>query len=380
MLGGHSITPDSELRWPFESDEFGHYELDRTLMWAADEDCSDIRLEAGKQIIFQRHGRVVRVSKRTLTIYEVERAANAIYAADAVAHLRTKEDWNLAYEPGRSRDKRYRFRVNASLALQEGRDGPALVARTLPTHPVPLDRQNVEPDILNNFRPRNGLIIIAGATGSGKSTLASGMTFHELNDPDSHSTILEYSAPIEHVYDGIRGPTSEITQIEIGRHLTSFSQGIRHAVRSNADIIVVGECRDAETMIAAINAAQADHRVLLTLHGGSIYETFQRAVSLCPMEVRSEMTVALAQAVRLVVNQRLVWSTDGTRTPIREWMVCHQSIRRMLGSTDPKSWPQIMDEMAQARQTDFATSIHRARDEGRISREIALKQLEGLKA
>ena len=212
MLGGRPTTPDSELRWPFERDDFGRYELDRTLMWAADEGCSDIRLEAGKQVILQRHGRIIRASERRLTIHELERTNEYVYGADAGAHLRTKEDYNVAYEPGRDRDKRYRFRVNASLALHGGNDGPAIVARPLPADPVPLKLQDVEPDILRTFTPRNGLVIIGGATGSGKSTLMSGMVLELLTRPDSHKAILEYSSPIEQVYDGIQGPTGEITR------------------------------------------------------------------------------------------------------------------------------------------------------------------------
>lgn len=371
---------DRALLWPGEGPDFTEETLDDLLVWAADACASDIRLETGKQVIIQRHGRVHRVTRRPLTIYELERAASRTYAKDAIARLRSAKDFNVAYEIEPERGSRYRFRVNASGALVRGLDGVALVARSLPTTPRPLAAQHVEPDIMEWFRPNNGLVIVAGASGHGKSTLLSGFTLHKLRDPDSHRLILTYEEPIEYVFDGVSGPTSEVTQIEIGRHLESFADGVRHAVRSNADDIVVGECRDAETMVAAINAAQANHAVYLTVHAGSIYETFDRAVSLCPMQIRSEMTTALAQAVRLVVNQRLIWSADGTRTPIREWMVCDRNIRRMLGQTEPKQWPAIMENMARARQTDYGSSIHRALAEGRITETVALKHLKELEA
>lgn len=372
--------PDRAPMWPGEGGDFSEESLDDLLVWAADAGASDVRLETDKRVIMQRHGRVHRVTRRALTIHEVERAANRAYAKDAVARLRSAKDFNVAYETEPERGKRYRFRVNASGALAGGVDGVALVGRSLPTTPRPLATQGIEAGILEWFRPNNGLVIVAGATGEGKSTLLSGMVLHKLLDPDSHRLILEYSEPIEYVFDGVSGPTSEITQIEIGRHLETFADGVRHAVRSAADDIVVGECRDAETMVAAINAAQANHAVYLTVHAGSIYETFQRIVSLCPMQTRAEMTTALAQAVRLVVNQRLVWSTDGTRTPIREWMVCDRETRRMLGQTDPRQWPAIMENFTRARQTGYANSIHRALGEGRITEAVALRHLKELEA
>ena len=118
--------------------------------------------------------------------------------------------------------------------------------------------------------------------------------------------------------------------------------------------------------------------MFLTLHGASIYESIQRLIGLCPVEMRSEMTTALAQALRLVINQRLVWSAGGTRTPIREWLECTQKIRRLLWSADPKTWPLMAEELAHARQTDFATSIRRAQEEGRITAETAMKHLKEL--
>ena len=375
-----TAAPPGALLWPGEQADFTEEDLDALLVWASDQGASDIRLETGKQVIVQRHGRVHRATRRPLTIYEVERATNRVYAADGVARLRNAKDFNVAYETEPERGRRYRFRVNASGALVRGVDGAALVARALPTTPRPLETQNVEPMIEEWFKPNNGMVIVAGSTGSGKSTLLSGFILRKLQDPDSHRAIGEYSEPIEYVFDGCGGPTSEITQIEIGRHLETFADGVRHAVRSNFDDIVVGECRDAATMTAAIDAAQANHAVYLTVHAGSIYETFQRMVSLCPAAVRDEMTITLAQAVRLVVNQRLIWSADGTRTPIREWMVCDRETRRMLGGTPPKSWPIIMENQAKALKCSYSHSIHRALDETRITEAVALKHLKELEA
>ena len=140
---------------------------------------------------------------------------------------------------------------------------------------------SVEPEIVAHYRPRDGFVVIAGATGNGKTTLQAAMTRDTIEDPDSHAAILTYEAPIEFVFDEITGPTTTIEQTEIPRHLPSFAAGIRNAMRREPTTIIVGECRDGETMTAATNAALTGHAVYTTVHAASVAETMQRIVSLC---------------------------------------------------------------------------------------------------
>jgi defect-in-organelle-trafficking protein DotB len=254
-----------------------------------------------------------------------------------------------------------------------------VIIRPLPTEPMPVERLNIEPVVLEHCRPDTGIVIVSGATGEGKSTTAASLILRALQDPEAHETIAEFGSPIEFVFDGKEGPTARISQYEVPRDLLTFSDAIHFAMRGNFKVIVVTECRDAETMVAAIRAAQTGHRVLLTLHGNSIFETFESAVSMCPVAIRQEMTTALAQAVRLVVNQRLVWSTDGTRTPVREIMVCNPDIRRMLGQQDPKNWPLTMENMSKALRLDFGSSLKRALADGRITPDEFARQIAKLR-
>lgn len=375
------------MLWPGERPGFHDEDCDALLKWAADNGVSDVRLEPHKPVTIQRHGRVERATERPLDLKACERAATKLFrAADAMAHLREGRSFSVAYEPGETREwdappggKRYRFRINAANAQQWGHVGPTVIVRPLPTEPVPVERLNVEPVILEHCRPATGMVIVSGATGSGKSTLAAGLQLHDLQDPDAHTVTGEFGSPIEFVFDGKEGPTARISQYEVPRDLLTFHDAIHFAMRGNFDHIVATECREAETMVAAIRAAQTGHRVTLTLHGNSIFETFESAVSMCPVAIRQEMTTALAQAVRLVVNQRLVWSTDGTRTPIREIMVCNPDIRRMLGQQDPKNWPLTMENMAKALRLDFGSSLKRALEEGRITPEEFAKQTAKLR-
>jgi defect-in-organelle-trafficking protein DotB len=358
--------------WPGEGAVFSRDTLDSLFEWAFRLGASDIRIETHKPVFVQLHGCMRQVTRRTFTEREVEEAVNRLYGAEGVARLKRGEDFDVSYEVQPDRRTRFRFRVNATAVLAHGDDGGAVVARVLPVRSRPLSEQNVEPEIIRACMPRTGLVFIAGGTGNGKSTLQAGITRERLLDPDSHVAILEYSSPIEFTFDDVEGTTATISQSEIPRHLPSFAAGIRNAMRRAGDVIIIGECRDGETMAAAAQAALTDHAVYSTIHAGTLSETVQRIVSLCPLEERGALTVAVAQTLRLIVNQRLVPSLDGTRTALREFLVFDRPMRRKLADTNPDRWPALVEDMlAEERGQSFERAIQRALAEGSISEATA---------
>ena len=358
--------------WSGEAAPFSRDTLDSLFEWAFRLGASDIRIETHKPVFVQLHGRMRQVTRRTFTEREVEEAVNRLYGAEGVARLKRGEDFDVSYEVQPDRRTRFRFRVNATAVLAHGDDGGAVVARALPVRSRPLSEQDVEPEIIQACMPRTGLVFIAGGTGNGKSTLQAGITRERLVDPDSHAAILEYSSPIEFTFDDAEGTTATISQSEIPRHLPSFAAGIRNAMRRAGDVIIIGECRDGETMAAAAQAALTDHAVYSTIHAGTLSETVQRIVSLCPLEERGALTVAVAQTLRLIVNQRLVPSLDGTRTALREFLVFDRPMRRKLADTNPDRWPALVEDMlAEGRGQSFERAIQRALAGGRISEATA---------
>jgi len=358
--------------WPGEGAVFSRDTLDSLFEWAFRLGASDIRIETHKPVFVQLHGRMRQATRRTFTEREVEEAVNRLYGAEGVARLKRGEDFDVSYEVQPDRRTRFRYRVNATAVLAHGDDGGAVVARALPVRSRALSEQNVEPEIIRACMPRTGLVFIAGGTGNGKSTLQAGITRERLVDPDSHVAILEYSSPIEFTFDDVEGATAVISQSEIPRHLPSFAAGIRNAMRRAGDVIIIGECRDGETMAAAAQAALTDHAVYSTIHAGTLSETVQRIVSLCPLEERGALTVAVAQTLRLIVNQRLAQALDGTRTALREFLVFDRPMRRKLADTNPDRWPALVEDMlAEGRGQSFERAIQRALAEGRISEATA---------
>ena len=240
---------------------FGAHNLDELMIWAYREGASDIRLQTNTPIFIQRHGRMRQVTARGLTQAEIEEAVNRLYGADGQARLKGGSDFDVSYEIRPDRRTRMRFRVNATAVFSAGNDGGAVTARTLPSKAPNLADLRVEEAICRAFKPDDGIVLVAGGTGNGKSTLLAAMTRNMLEDPDSHRALLEYAAPTEFVFDDIRGVSAMISQSEIPRHLPSFPAAIRNAMRRAPDVIIVGECRDGDTIIAAVDAAITSHAV-----------------------------------------------------------------------------------------------------------------------
>ena len=358
--------------WPGEGEVFTRESLDGLFEWSYRLGASDIRLETHKPVFVQLHGRMRKVTRRSFTEREVEEAVNRLYGAEGVARLKRGDDFDVSYEVQPDRRTRLRFRGNATAVRAQGDDGGAVVARALPSRSRPLSEQGVDPAIIEACMPRTGLVFIAGGTGNGKSTLQAGITRGRLEQPDSHVAILEYSSPIEFTFDDVEGETAAISQSEIPRHLPSFAAGIRNAMRRAGDVIIIGECRDAETMAAAAQAALTDHAVYTTIHAGTLSETVQRIVSLFPQDERIALTVAVAQTLRLIVNQRLVPATDGTRTALREFLAFDRPMRRRLAETAPERWPALVEAMlAEGRGQSFEQAICTALAEGRITEATA---------
>ncbi len=364
--------------WPAEPPVFAARSLDELMIWAYREGASDIRLQTNTPVFIQIHGRMRQVTSRGLTQAEIEEAVNRLYGADGQARLKGGSDFDVSYEVRPDRRTRMRFRVNATAVFSGGNDGGAVTARTLPSKAPTLADLRVEDAICRAFKPDDGIVLVAGGTGNGKSTLLAAMTRDMLEDPNSHRALLEYAAPTEFVFDDIRGVSAMISQSEIPRHLPSFPAAIRNALRRAPDVIIVGECRDGDTITAAVDAAITSHAVYTTIHAGRVAETMQRVVSLCPIAARTALTVALAQSLRLIVNQRLVPSVDGRRTPLREFLVFDSELRRRFLDTDPDKWPALAQDTVDAGQCgqSYGAATHQALAEGRITEEEAHARLK----
>ncbi len=371
---GSDHWPDEGMKWVAEPRKHAPG-LDSILTWAYRLGASRVHFQTGARVTITVHGRNRRSTAATLDEAEIAQIANHLYGADGTARLQGGSDFDTAYEIPISRTERLRFRLNATPSQTSRREGANVVLRPIPDMPPPLEAQLVEAGILDAFRPREGMVIVSGATGSGKSTLIAGMTVAKLLDPAGHYNILEGAAPVEFLLDRVKSPFSTICQSEIPRNLPSFEAFIRGCMRREPTDIIVGECRDSTTMGAAIQAAISGHVLTTTIHANDVALTMQRIASLCPPAERENLISAVAQSLRLVINQRLAPSTNGKRTALREYLVFDAQLRTRYLETDPNSWPSLTRRAVEDQGQSYRKAIAIALEQGRISEEVAAREL-----
>jgi pilus retraction protein PilT len=231
-----------------------------------------------------------------------------------------------------------RFRVN--IYKQRGSIGMAL--RTIP-HTVPSFESLNLPEVMRKVVLENarGLVLVTGPTGSGKSTSIASL-INEINFR-KENTIITIEDPIEYLF---KDEKSYIVQREVGIDTSSFARGLRAALREDPDIIFVGEIRDSETAMIALQAAETGHLVVSTLHTLDAKETINRLIGMFNLEVREQIRVQLAKTLVAVFSQRLVPRADRTGVvPAVEILINTASIKEcILDPTKTDEIPMLMEK------------------------------------
>lgn len=341
--------------------------MESMLEYSASLDASDITIQTGEPIRAEVYGRLLQITNRSLSNTEVNELINAIYGPNAVTQLLSGKDIDTHYEFRPNRNQRFRYRVNATACLVEGHDGVQITLRTIPTTPPLLSTLNLQPALLPALAPHEGIVFVTGATGAGKSTLLASIIRELIEQKDSNRKVLTYEAPIEFVYDEVRNATAVVSQSEIPRHLPSFAAGVRNALRRKPRLILVGECRDAETIAAALEAALTGHPVYTTLHTSGVAETIRRLVTSFPADERVGRSIDILETIRLCVCQKLVPTIDGKRVALREYLIFDEETRDILLSKDPETLTQATRELVRSRGRPMHVDAKEKLDAGLIS-------------
>jgi defect-in-organelle-trafficking protein DotB len=354
--------------WPDEPDRFTPDHVDPLLLWCIDQGASDITIQSDRPVYNDIHGKLYPATYRALDSGDMAVFLGKIYGAEAQARLASGKDLDVSYEIRPDRYSRTRFRVNITAILSQGRDSAQITMRSLPSEPPRLSDLSIEDDIIDAIAPRQGMIVITGPTGSGKTTLLAAANRMLLERPQGCGKLLTYEAPIEFTYDTISSPHSLVSQTEIGRHLGSFADGVRNALRRKPNIILIGEARDRETISAAIEAGQTGHAVYTTAHTTGVSATIRRMISAFEPEERRERAYALMETMRLIVTQALVPKVGGGRMGVREWMRFDDQVREKLLDMDFDKWGTEVQRMIPNYGQTMNTSAAKAFEDGLIEK------------
>jgi twitching motility protein PilT len=256
-----------------------------------------------------------------------------------------------------------RFRVN--VFQQRGSVGAVL--RAIP-HEIPAFESLGLPDIVAGFAElRRGLVLVTGPTGSGKSTsLASLVNIINRTKPLHIMTVED---PIEFLHTHQR---AIVNQREVGSDTESFAEALRHVLRQDPDVILVGEMRDIETISTALTAAETGHLVFATLHTQDAPQTVDRIIDVFPTNQQDQVRIQLAGSLEAVVTQQLIISSTGLgRVPVAEVMICSPAIRNLIRSAKTHQIYSLMQTGgAQGMQT-MDQGLARAVKAGRVTEAVA---------
>lgn len=360
---------------PDEPARFTIKDMERVLLHCTAHNASDITIQTDSQILAEIYGRLYPITARKMSQTEVGEMLNAIYGPNGTTQVSSGRDVDTHFEVRPERGQRFRFRINGTACQVEGHDGIQITCRTIPSEPPTLDTMDVDEIIRANMAPMQGTVVVTGSTGSGKSTLLAGIIREIMSQEDSNRKIVTYEAPIEFVYDNVPKPSSIISQTEIPKHLPSFADGVRNALRRKPGLILVGEARDAETIAAVIDAALTGHPVYTTLHSNGVADCVRRMISTFPSEERHGRALDILETLRMVIWQKLVPTVDLKRVALREYLIFDEEIRDILVNTEVEMLANRTRQLLKERGQTMLMDAQKKFDEGRISeRTLALMQ------
>ncbi|MBI1757273.1 MAG: type IV pilus twitching motility protein PilT [Fimbriimonas ginsengisoli] len=303
--------------------------IDALLHDLVGQDASDLHLKAGQPPVMRIRGSLVRSNHPPLDADELHDELMSILNEERRHRIEDFKELDLSYHvPGLSR-----FRVN--MYWQRGKIGA--IFRVIPFKIRTIDELRL-PEITKKLSmlPR-GLILVTGPTGSGKSTSLAAMINHINLNKRTH--IMTIEDPIEYVHED---KVSIINQRELGTDTHTFADALKHVMRQNPDVILVGEMRDLETIQLAITAAETGHLVLSTVHTVDAPQTIDRVVDVFPPDQQAQIRTQMSVTLQGVISQALLPTRDGKgRVAAFEIMTATPAIRTLI--RDGKTHALYMD-------------------------------------
>jgi twitching motility protein PilT len=246
---------------------------------------------------------------------EISMLIQSLMVSQQRATLNLKRNLDFSYTIS-DEDKNYRYRADAYYDL----DNLALNMRLINPGIFPYKQLEFHPNVSKIFSlefDKSGLILVTGITGSGKSTTLDSIIDANNHSVDGHVVII--ASPVEYVHTSDR---CIIRHREVGRDTRSFKEGVVQCLRQDPDIIVIGEMRDPDTIVTALEITDSGHKVFSTLHTSSAVESLDRIMGeMDPIE-KERTRLRLADVLKVVVSQKLMPSLDGTRVMAKEVLIC----------------------------------------------------------
>ncbi len=334
-------------------------ELNELLEMTAKEGASDLHISIARYPILRIDGKLIPLTnKEIVTPERAEELCFALLNEKQKDQFLKDKEIDLSY----NFEERARFRVN--IFRQKGYVGASL--RLIPSEIRTVEELNLPPIIHKFTKLKQGFVLMVGPTGHGKSTSLAAL-IDEINH-NRNDCIITIEDPIEYVFTQDR---CIISQREIYHDSRSFHVALRSVFREDANVIMVGEMRDPETISTAVTAAETGHLVFATLHTNNAAQTIDRIIDSFPANQQSQIKAQLASSLQGIVSQRLVPRVDGGRIPATEILLANAAIRNLIRENKTHQLDLVIETSSEEGMLPLNKSLANLVEKGEITRQNA---------
>jgi twitching motility protein PilT len=327
----------------------------------AEKNASDMHLRSNRPAVFRVDGNLTYRTPEAIPAEQVDQWVKSILNEKQTRIFEEKLECDLAL----SVDGLGRFRVN----IYRQRNVVNLAFRVVPQRIPTFDQLKLPPTIRKIADEPRGIVLVTGTTGSGKSTTLAAMIDYINSTRSRH--IITIEDPIEYLH---QDKQSIISQRELLTDTLSYPEALKHGVRQDPDVILLGEMRDLETMSAALTAAQTGHLVLSTIHTIDAVQTVNRVIDIFPPHQQNQIRFQLGDTLKGVISQRLLPHSSGTgRVPAVEIMVVTPIIRKYILENTLGEISNVMKQGSYYGMQTFHQALIGLIQSGEIALETALE-------
>ncbi|MBU1028748.1 PilT/PilU family type 4a pilus ATPase [Patescibacteria group bacterium] len=352
MIGSSNISKAREV-------------IDRLFGIAVDREASDLHLVVGKPPILRLAGELVSIEGAAILSPEnVKQLCFSILSNQERERFINKKELDIAHQIVSGK----RFRIN----LHWEKGNVAMAARTIPSEIPSMEDLDLPAVVHGMVDYPHGLVLVTGPTGAGKSTTLAAMIDRILSTKAANVITLE--DPIEFLFSSKVGV---VRQRQLGQDFVSFQEGLKHILRQDPDVVMVGEMRDMETNSTTLTIAETGHLVFATLHTYSAAQTIDRIIDAFPAYQQNQIRTQLALTLRGIISQQLLPKIDGGRVAAREILVNNYAVANLIRDSKIQQINNVLQTSADEGMNTLVQDLNNLLEMNLISQKIAKEHIIG---
>jgi twitching motility protein PilT len=339
--------------------------MDKLFDIAVAKNASDIHLVVGKPPLLRVFGDIVPIEgAKVLTRDAVQELVFALLTEEEKRRIQEDKELDVAHQIPSGK----RFRIN----LHWEKTNLAMAARTIPSEIPTMDSLEL-PDIIRGMTDYpHGLVLVTGPTGSGKSTTLAAM-IDKINATEAVN-IITLEDPIEFLFEAKMGI---VRQRQLGQDFLEYGEGLKHILRQDPDVVMVGEMRDMDTISTTLTIAETGHLAFATLHTYSAAQTIDRIIDAFPPNQQNQIRSQLALTLRGVISQQLLPKIGGGRVAAREILVNNPAVANLIRENKIPQIKNVLQTAASEGMTTLAQDLSRLIKAGLVEKEVAMQYVIG---